>query len=70
MYAIRSAIACGGRAASSPSGISDSDELEMSFKSARKIVSSIPPGLRSVILVAVSVAMIPLISRPSFVVAV
>ena len=47
-----------------------SEEPEMSFRFARRIVSSIPPGLRMVMLFAVSVAMMPLISRPSLVVAV
>ena len=70
MEAIKSAMSCGVRVFSKPSGMKESRELVSSFMSPRRIVSSVPPALRRVTLFGVSTAMIPLISRSLFVMAV
>src|SRR3954463_15479632 len=70
MYEIKSARSCGWKAFSNPSGMRDKPELVSVFKSPRKRTSSLPPGLRRVMLEGVSDVMMPLISRSFFVTAV
>ena len=70
IYAMTSASAWAGSEFSKPSGIIERPLLARPFRSARRMVVSNPPGVRSVMLLADSLVMTPLYSWSLLVVAV